>query len=106
MKVHIPVATAVEAAARAGLKVAGKQILAASNALAPRDDGTLIKSGRATVDDLTLQVSYTAVHAPLQHENLDWRHEDGGQPKFLEVAARDFDIGAIMAAEMRRQLGG
>ncbi|ERG63537.1 hypothetical protein L332_03605 [Agrococcus pavilionensis RW1] len=106
MKEYVPVGSAVEQGARAGLREAGRAVLKASNAKAPKDDGDLIKSGRVVVDDLTVQVSYTAVHAPLQHENLDWKHDAGGGPKFLESAASEVDVGTILAEHVRKALGG
>jgi len=80
-------------------------VLKDSNQRAPRDDGTLVKSGRVTVDDLTVQVSYTAVHAALQHERLDWRHADGGEAKFLETAAEAVDAEGIAAKALQKALG-
>lgn len=105
MKMHLPIASALEKAAREGMREAGREVLRRSNALAPKDDGDLVKSGRVTVDDLTVQVSYTAVHAVWQHEHLDWQHPDGGQAKFLEAAADEIDIGAVVAAKVRASLG-
>lgn len=106
MRELIPVASAVEAAARVGLRAAGKAVLAESNARAPKDEGDLIKTGRVNIDDLTVQVSYSSIYAVPQHEALDWRHDGGGQAKFLESAASDVDIGRIVADHVRRELGG
>lgn len=103
---HMPVLTAVEQAARKGLRKAGREVLKKANALAPQDDGDLIKSGRVVIDDMTVQVSWSAIHAPLQHENLDWQHTGGGGPKFAERAMTEVDIPAIVAAAVRRELGG
>lgn len=100
-----PILSTIEQAARDGLREAGKAVLKRSNELAPKDDGDLVKSGRVIVDDLTVQVSYKAIHARLQHENLDWQHADGGQAKFLEAAADEVDIGRVVAEKVRAALG-
>lgn len=106
MKMQAPILSMIEQAAQDGLRDAGRAVLKRSNEYAPKDEGDLIKSGRVNIDDLTVQVSYTAVHAPLQHENLDWKHEDGGGAKFLERAADEADIGAIVALRVRQALNG
>lgn len=106
MKIDNLVLNAIEKAAQDAMKTAGREVLKRSNELAPRDDGDLIKSGRVTVDDLTVQVSYTALHARFQHENLDFQHEGGGQPKFLEQASQEVNIEAIAAEAVRRALDG
>lgn len=105
-KILVPVLSIVEKAAVEANREIGRAVLKESNRRAPRDDGTLVKSGRVTVDDLTVQVSYTAVHAPLQHERLEWRHAGGGEPKFLERAADAVDAEAIAAKSLRKSLGG
>ena len=105
MKFQLPILSTVEKATQDAMRDAGRAVLKRSNELAPRDDGDLIKSGRVTIDDLTVQVSYTAVHARFQHENLDYQHTDGGQAKFLETAAAEIDIGQIVAAKVRSALG-
>lgn len=106
MKMLLPVASVVEQAARDGLRDAGKQLLKASNAKAPVDDRDLIKSGRVKIDDLTMRVHYTAVHATFQHERLDYEHADGGQAKFLESAANEVAVDEVLAKHARKALGG
>lgn len=108
MRMHVPILSTIEKATQDELRKAGRQILQRSNQLAPKDDGDLVKTGRAIVDDLTLQVSYTAPHAHLQHENLEYQHEDGGQAKFLETAIDELagPINAALAAAVRKSLGG
>jgi hypothetical protein len=105
MRMLTPILSTVEKAAQDGLREAGKAVLKLSNELAPKDDEDLVESGRVIVDDLTVQVSYTAFHARLQHENLDWQHEDGGQAKFLEAAADQVNIGTVVAEKVRAALG-
>lgn len=93
-----PLLSVAEAAAQDGMKEAARTLLKASNKRAPRDDGDLIRSGRVNVEDLSIQVSYTAPHAHLQHERLDWRHEGKGGAKFLELAAAEIDFEQIVGS--------
>lgn len=102
---YVPILTVFEQAAVDGLKEAADQTLELSNAKAPKDDLDLVNSGKVTVDDLTVQVSYDAVHARFQHENLDYEHADGGEAKFLETASDEVDVEAIAAASLRKKLG-
>lgn len=54
--------------------------------LAPKDRGPLRASAQVTLatdDNLTAYVSYDTPYAARQHEELDWRHDDG-QAKYLE----------------------
>lgn len=101
MKMHTPVASVLEKAAQEGLKKAGRQVLKRARELSPTDTGGADKSGFSLVDDLTLQVGFRSPIARLQHENLDYQHKDGEQAKFLEAAAEQIDIGAIIASEVR-----
>lgn len=106
MKMEKPILSLVDKAAQDAMRKGGRDVLKRSNELAPKDDGDLIKSGGVRVDDLTVQVSYTAAHARFQHENLDYSHTDGGQAKFLEQAADEINIEAIAAAAVREALRG
>ena len=76
--------TEIEKAARDALRDTAKDVLARAKELAPKDDGTLRRSGRVLVDDVTVRVVFRAPHAWLQHERLDYRHDVGG-PKYLEA---------------------
>lgn len=60
-----------------------------------------------TLRKLDVEVSYNAVYAARQHEELDWHHPLGGQAKYLESviledAAR---YPAVIAASQRRAVG-
>lgn len=105
MKIHNPILSTVEKAAQDGLRAAGRAILKRSNELAPKDTEETIKTGRVNIDDLTVQVSYASFIARIQHENLDYQHDDG-EAKFLEQATMQVDLEQIMADVMRRRLGG
>lgn len=57
-----------------------------SQPLAPIDTGILRATGQvtpATAGNLEAHVSYDTPYAARQHEELDWRHDDG-QAKYLE----------------------
>lgn len=71
-----------------GLALAGEHILGVSNAKAPIEEGTLIRSGAASVDDKNLRgaVSYDTPYAVKQHEDMHLRHDAGRSAKFLEGA--------------------
>lgn len=105
MKMLLPILTAVEKAAQAGLKDVARATLKESNARIPRESGATAKSGFTASEDLTAQVGYRSKVAAIQHENLDYQHPQGGEAKFLERAAADVDVEGIMVARMKRELG-
>lgn len=55
-------------------------------------------------DDAVVAVGYTASYAIYVHENLESRHAEGTQAKFLEQPAREIvrDLGEIIATAMRK----
>ncbi len=65
-------------------------------------------SGFMLVEDLIAQVGFTSFVSLLQHEKLEFRHPNGGEPKFLETAAAEIepDVERIMAAKLRAVTGG
>lgn len=102
------VSLAADEAAARGLKKAAEHILQASRAVVPLEEGTLERSGVASVDEssLTAAVSYDTVYAARQHEELTWKHAEGRTAKYLEGplnAERDTAL-ALVAAEIRRAL--
>lgn len=105
MKIYTPILSTVEKAAQDALKEAGRALLARARELSPTDTGQSDKSGFVDVDDLTLQVGFTSLVSRLQHENLEYQHTDGGQPKFLEAAFDEIDIEARLAAKVREAFG-
>lgn len=91
-----------------GLQRGTEHWLGASREIVPIDEGTLERSGVASVDapSLTGAVSYDTPYAVRQHEELDWQHDEGRSAKYVEIpmnAERD-TIGEIVAAEIRRSL--
>lgn len=76
-----------------GLKVAGLFIQRESQLVAPVDTSNL-KGGAFTRSfgkgfDTIVQVGYVAAYAVFVHENLDAKHAEGKQAKFLEGPVRE-----------------
>lgn len=95
--------------AQEGLRRALEHLLGAANQLVPLEEGTLERSGKADVDGLEGSVSYDAVYAARQHEELTWVHPvPGRQAKYLETpmhTERDVML-RLMAVDLRRWLRG
>lgn len=103
---------AVEAAARQGgirgVRLGAEHLLEVSRRRVPIEEGTLERSGVATVDEasVTSAVSYDTVYAVRQHEDLTLRHDAGRTAKYLErpLDEESDTITAIIAAQVRRSL--
>lgn len=88
---------AVNAAKRRGLRAGGAVVLAASDALAPKEpvpkhgenmvDTGFVKLGISGDGIDQAVIGYEAWWAIFPHENLEDHHPHGGQAKFLEVGA-------------------
>lgn len=93
-----------------GLRLAAEHVLTESRKRVPIEEGTLERSGVATVDEssLTAAVSYDTPYAVRQHEELTWRHDAGRTAKYLErpLTEEAATCAAIIAAELRRSLRG
>ena len=100
-------------AARRGLKLAMEHLLQVANDYVPIEEGTLMRSGTASVDDesLTGAVSYSAYntqddydYAVRQHEDLTLHHAPGRKAKWLEESAWDEEhtMAEIIAEQIRR----
>ncbi|WP_027945959.1 hypothetical protein [Amycolatopsis taiwanensis] len=89
-----------------GLKLGAEHVLQASRAVVPLEEGTLERSGVASVSGYTAAVSYDTVYAVYQHERLDLRHAEGRTAKYLEgpLTAESDTVAEIIAAELRRAL--
>jgi len=101
----VPVLSLLEKAHREGARDGARAVLQRARDLSPTDTGASDKSGFVAVDDLTVQVGFRSLVSRLQHENLDWQHEGGGQAKFLEAAADQVDVAPYVAARIRAELG-
>lgn len=91
-----------------GLTLATEHVLQESRTRVPIEEGTLERSGTASVDEAALRgaVSYDTPYAVRQHEDLTLRHDQGREAKYLESAfegERD-TVAEIIAAEIRRSL--
>lgn len=96
-----------EGAAR-GLYLWAEHVLEEANRLVPLQEGTLMRSGVASVDDSKLRaaVSYDTPYAVLQHEEMGYKHTRG-QAKYLEmplVASKDVGM-KLVAREVKSELG-
>lgn len=93
-----------------GLRLAAEHVLTESRRIVPIEEGTLERSGVATVDegDLTAAVSYDTPYAVRQHEELDYRHDAGRSAKYLErpLTEEAGTVRDIIAAQVRRALRG
>lgn len=67
-----------------GLLRALEHVLAEANKIIPLEEGTLQRSGTASVDGLNGSVSFDTPYAVVQHERLDYKHAPGRQAKYLE----------------------
>lgn len=92
-----------------GLQVATEHLLQVSRTQVPIEEGTLERSGTASVDPASLKgaVSYDTPYAVKQHEDLGLRHDDGRKGKYLEdpMNSEAETMRALIAAEIRRALG-
>lgn len=95
--------TEIEKATRAALVHTAKGVLKSAKEKAPKDDGTLRRSGRVTVDDVTVRISFRSPYAWLQHERLDYKHDDGG-PKYLERAVDEVGVEADIISGIKARL--
>lgn len=91
-----------------GLHLAAEHLLQASRAQVPHEEGTLERSGVASVDEGGLKgaVSFDTVYAVRQHEELTWKHDDGRKAKYLEDPMNEEAavMAEIVAAQIRRSL--
>ncbi|MFK0108517.1 hypothetical protein [Streptomyces sp. NPDC091217] len=93
-----------------GLRLAAEHVLERARARVPIEEGTLERSGVASVDEeaLTAAVSFDTPYAIRQHENLNYRHDSGRSAKYLEgpLTEQADTVAAIIAAQVRRSLRG
>ncbi|WP_405508792.1 minor capsid protein [Streptomyces cyaneofuscatus] len=91
-----------------GLRLGTEHVLQVSRERVPIEEGTLERSGTATVDEDELRgaVAFDGPYAVRQHEEMDYRHDAGRTAKYLEqpMAEEADTVGEIIAAEMRRAL--
>jgi hypothetical protein len=102
---------AVRKGAARGLELGAEHVLEEANRIVPIEEGTLLRSGVADVDEGALQasVSFDTPYAVKQHEDLTMQHDAGRQAKYLEQplneAKADGTVEELIAREVRRALG-
>ncbi len=76
----------IRRAAERAIADASEHLLEEANRTAPIEEGTLIRSGKTTVDKgrLAAAVSYDTPYAVRQHEDTRLRHDDGRRAKWLQ----------------------
>ncbi|MBT3157350.1 minor capsid protein [Streptomyces sp. CHA1] len=93
-----------------GLRLAAEHVLERSRRRVPIEEGTLERSGVASVDETTLTagVSYDTPYAIRQHEEMHYRHDAGRSAKYLEgpLTEESRTVAQIIAAQVRRSLRG
>ena len=96
------------AACEGGLRPATEHLLTEANKSVPHDDGTLERSGTASVDGKRGAVSYDTPYAVRQHEDMDLNHDGKGQAKWLEttMGQEAKTVGKIIATAARTRMGG
>ncbi|MDJ1136216.1 hypothetical protein [Streptomyces iconiensis] len=91
-----------------GVRLAVEHLLQVSRARVPIEEGTLERSGTATVDEssLTGAVAYDTPYAVRQHEDMTLRHDSGRSAKYLEqpLGEEAATMQQIIAAQVRRAL--
>lgn len=96
-----------QAGAERGVRLAVEHLLTEANLTVPHDEGTLERSGEATVDGTRGAVSYDTPYAVRQHEDLSLGHDGKGQAKWLEntMAREAGTVGQIITVAMRDEVG-
>lgn len=107
---HLDVADLMKDAAGKGLLLAAEHVLGVAVERVPHEEGTLQNTGATDVDTetLTANVTFDGPYAVRQHEDLDLRHDEGRQAKYLESAALDESatVTAILAQAAKEALSG
>lgn len=98
-----------EAADRAAL-LAGEHVLTESRRLVPHEEGTLERSGKVDTERQgsasVAAISYNTPYAVRQHEEMDYRHDEGRQAKYLEqpLEGEAATVQAIAQQQIRQAL--
>lgn len=91
-----------------GLTLAAEHLLQVSRTQVPIEEGTLERSGTATVDErqMAAAVAYDTPYAVRQHEDLNLRHDAGRKAKYLEdpMNTERQTMLELIAAQARRAL--
>ncbi|WP_030271193.1 hypothetical protein [Streptomyces sp. NRRL B-24484] len=99
---------AERAGAALGLFAAAEHVLQRSRERVPIEEGTLERSGVASINEqqLTAAVSYDTQYAVRVHEDMNARHDAGRSAKYLErpLAEEAGTVKQIIAAAVRQAL--
>ena len=91
-----------------GLRLAAEHVLERARARVPIEEGTLERTGVASVDEaaLTAAVSFDTPYAVRQHENLNYRHDSRRSAKFLEgpLTEETCTVIEIIKTQLRRSI--
>lgn len=93
-----------------GMRLAANHLLRVSRKLTPHEEGTLERSGKVSVDftgsDLLAAVSFDTPYAVRQHEELDYKHDEGRQAKYLEqpMHTEANTMSALIGTSVRQEL--
>lgn len=98
---------AIKAGAEKGIRNAVEHWLTEANKHVPHDEGTLERSGTASVDGTRGAVSYDTPYAVRQHEDMTLHHDGKGKAKWLETtgAQEAATMGQIVATAIRTEAG-
>lgn len=84
------------AAAQRALSDGAEFLLQEANRTVPIEEGHLAGSGAATVAYPEAAVSYDTPYAVIQHEAMEFRHDEGRRAKWLQLTMQE-QAQAIMA---------
>lgn len=103
-------AAAVRGAGVRGVNRAAERLRSLSVEQTPVQDAILRGSAQVTPavqSDVRAIVSFDTPYAVKQHEELGYRHPQGGNAKYLErpLREREAELRGIIAAELRRAHG-
>jgi len=104
------IGAAIAAQAERAALLAAQHVLGESTDVVPIEEGTLSRSGVATAetqgDQAVGAVSYKGPYAVIQHERMDFRHDQGRQAKYLEgpLTASADTVAQIAATQVRKAL--
>ena len=83
------VSEAVRKKCEAAVGDAAEFLLEEANRTVPIEEATLTRSGTVSQEGLNAVVSYDTPYAARQHEELDWRHDEGRRAKWLELTFKE-----------------
>ncbi|PSK95770.1 hypothetical protein CLV30_12822 [Haloactinopolyspora alba] len=102
------VSASMRAAELRGLRLAGEHVLTESRKEVPIEEGTLERSGTVSVDPGSRRaaVSYNTPYAVVQHERMDFHHDEGRSAKYLErpMTTNRGTVRDIIAQQIRQGL--